>query len=181
MLRVCHASSSLPQHAPLACALASHSHADQYARGRMAEQAAPSSRIQSFLQRTSDRLPPLSQLPHLARQSAPRLDPRQHPETLALQLTIKALSGVRADTASLARETLAYSKQLYVWTRDDGDERVRVAGDRAAWCAWKAGECENECAARIEQARVVLKDIVSPVLLPDVNELTKGSPLAAQL
>ncbi|BGO92452.1 hypothetical protein NBRC10512_000277 [Rhodotorula toruloides] len=123
----------------------------------MAEQ--PASRIQSFLQRTTDRLPPLSQLPHLARSTAPRLDPRQLPETLPLQLTIKALSGVRNDTQSLARETQAYSKQLYVWTKEEEDERVRVGGDRAAWCVWKAGECEKECAERIEQARVVLKDI----------------------
>ncbi|BGP25589.1 hypothetical protein Rt10032_c06g2993 [Rhodotorula toruloides] len=118
-----------------------------------------SSRIQSFLQRTTDRLPPLSQLPHLARSTAPCLDPRQLPETLPLQLTIKSLSGVRNDTASLARETQAYSKQLYVWSKEDDDEGVRVASDRAAWCVWKAGECERECAERIEQARVVLKDI----------------------
>ncbi|BGP33122.1 lipid-binding protein [Rhodotorula toruloides] len=123
----------------------------------MAEQ--PASRIQSFLQRTTDRLPPLSQLPHLARSTAPRLDPRQLPETLPLQLTIKALSGVRNDTQSLARETQAYSKQLYVWTKQEEDERVRVGGDRAAWCVWKAGECEKEFAERIEQARVELKDI----------------------
>ncbi|BGO97431.1 hypothetical protein RTBOTA2_004628 [Rhodotorula toruloides] len=123
----------------------------------MAEQ--PPSRIQSFLQRTTDRLPPLSQLPHLARSTAPRLDPRQLPETLPLQLTIKALSGVRNDTQSLARETQAYSKTLYVWTKEEEDERVRVGGDRAAWCVWKAGECEKECAERIEAARVLLKDI----------------------
>ncbi|BGP41147.1 lipid-binding protein [Rhodotorula kratochvilovae] len=117
------------------------------------------SSLSSLLSRATDRLPPVSALPHLARQSAARVDPRQHSETLALQLTIKALSGCVQDRVALAREEQVFAKQLWQWSKDDEGADVVDMCDRLAWLAFKSSELEQDAARKVEESRAVLKDI----------------------
>lgn len=97
---------------------------------------------------------------HVARQQGVKLDPRQHQETLQLQLLIKSLSGVAHDQTSLARQQQQYSKDLFLWSKDDrGDDIVDIC-DRLAYLAFKSGEIEQAAARKMEESRIVLKDIV---------------------
>ncbi|GAA5825471.1 hypothetical protein JCM3770_001844 [Rhodotorula araucariae] len=117
------------------------------------------SSLSSLLSRATDRIPPVSALPHLARQGAARVDPRQFSETLALQLTIKALSGCVQDRVALAREEQVFAKQLYQWSKDDSGADVVDTCDRLAWLAFKSSELEQDAAHKVEESRAVLKDI----------------------
>ncbi|GAA5987203.1 hypothetical protein JCM10908_001858 [Rhodotorula pacifica] len=123
------------------------------------QQPAAQGRLSSLISRATDKLPPVSSLPHLARQQGVKLDPRQHQETRQLQLMIKSLSGVVQDHHSLARQRQQYSKDLFLWSKDDtGDDVVDIC-DRLAYLAFKSGEVEQDAAKRIEEARTILKDI----------------------
>ncbi|GAA5971052.1 hypothetical protein JCM8115_006131 [Rhodotorula mucilaginosa] len=124
-----------------------------------AEEPPAQGRLSSFISRAADKLPPVSSLPHLARQQGVKLDPRQHQETLQLQLLIKSLSGVAHDQTSLARQQQQYSKDLFLWSKDDrGDDVVDIC-DRLAYLAFKSGEVEQAAARKMEESRIVLKDI----------------------
>ncbi|KWU42797.1 hypothetical protein RHOSPDRAFT_35637 [Rhodotorula sp. JG-1b] len=124
-----------------------------------AEESPAQGRLSSFISRATDKLPPVSSLPHLARQQGVKLDPRQHQETLQLQLLIKSLSGVAHDQTSLARQQQQYSKDLFLWSKDDrGDDIVDIC-DRLAYLAFKSGEVEQAAAKKMEESRIVLKDI----------------------
>lgn len=112
-------------------------------------------------------LPP--RLPHFQlRQQAVRINPSQNSETLQLQLTVKALSGVVQDEKALAREEQIFSKQLYTWSKEQGEKGADIVdiGDRLAFLVFKRSELELEAAAKIEQSRSLLKDIVRFLLLP---------------
>ncbi|KPV74582.1 uncharacterized protein RHOBADRAFT_54381 [Rhodotorula graminis WP1] len=127
----------------------------------MSENDKPTTRtsISSLLSRAQERVPPLSALPHLARQGAARVDPRQHAETLQLQLVIKSLSGCVQDRHALAREQQVFAKQLFTWSRDDDGLDVADTCDRLAWMLFKTSELEQECANKVEESRAILKDI----------------------
>ncbi|POY72156.1 hypothetical protein BMF94_4793 [Rhodotorula taiwanensis] len=125
----------------------------------MAEQAQPAGRFSSFINRAADRLPPVSALPHLARQQTAKLDPRQHAETLQLQLLVKSLSGVVQDRTSLSREQETYAKNLFLWSKDDkGDDLVDIC-DRLAFLEYQTSEVEKDAAKKLEESRTLLKDI----------------------
>lgn len=121
------------------------------------------SSISSLLSRAQERVPPLSALPHLARQGAARVDPRQHAETLQLQLVIKSLSGCVQDRHALAREQQVFAKQLFTWSQADDGRDVVDTCDRLAWMLYKTSELEQECANKVEESRAILKDIVRPL------------------
>lgn len=143
-----------------------HPHTSPSSRAPTMSSTDTRSSFSSLLSRAQERVPPLSALPHLARQGAARVDPRQHPETLQLQLVIKSLSGCVRDRQALAREEQAFAKQLFTWSKDDEGADVVDTCDRLAWLAFKTSELEQECAARIEESRAILKDIVRQPLLP---------------
>ncbi|GAA5883718.1 hypothetical protein JCM3774_005793 [Rhodotorula dairenensis] len=124
-----------------------------------AEQQPAQGRLSSLISRATDKLPPVSSLPHLARQQGVKLDPRQHQETLQLQLLIKSLSGVAQDRTSLARQQQQYSKDLFLWSKEDrGDDIVDIC-DRLAYLAFKSGEVEQDAANKLESSRRLFKDI----------------------
>lgn len=65
---------------------------------------------------------------------------------------------------------------MYLWSKDDdGDDVVDVC-DRLAFLMYKSSEIEQEAANKLEQARLVLKDIVRARVPSVFNsfELTKG-------
>ncbi|GJN90090.1 hypothetical protein Rhopal_003088-T1 [Rhodotorula paludigena] len=126
----------------------------------MAEQKEPtSSKLSSLFSRATERLPAVSALPHLAREGRVRLDPRQPAETLQLQILIKSLSGVVQDRSSLAREEQRVAKAIYDWSKDDKGDDLRDTCDRLAWTVYCMAELDQEAAKKVEESRVILKDI----------------------
>lgn len=63
--------------------------------------------------------------------------------------------------AASARDSKVYSKQLYLWGRDEKGRDVVDVTDRWAFLWFKKGEVESLFESRLEEARVALKDVVS--------------------
>ncbi|GAA5823092.1 hypothetical protein JCM10212_005718 [Sporobolomyces blumeae] len=80
-------------------------------------------------------------------------------ETLQLQLYIKSVRNVGTDLAALARDSSVASKNLFLWAKDDPGADIVDIFDRAAFLQFKTSEIEQAAAAKVEEARVLLKDI----------------------
>ncbi|GAA6010743.1 hypothetical protein JCM10207_005821 [Rhodosporidiobolus poonsookiae] len=132
---------------------------DTYSVGDKDERTSKTSGLSSLFHRAADKLPAVSSLPHLARQQAVHLNPQQLKETVKLQLLIKSLSGVVQDHQALARERQLYSKNLFTWSRDETGGDLFDICDRIAFLEFKQSEFELDAAAKVEQARILLKDI----------------------
>lgn len=106
------------------------------------------------------------------RQQAATYNPHQLPETLKLQLAIKSQTGVIVDEEALARETAVFSKQLYIWGKDEKGADITDVTDRLAFLVFKTSEIQEQHAKRVQQSRQALKDIVR--FLPLWITLRKG-------
>ena len=91
----------------------------------------------------------------------------KHDSTLKLQLYIRALKGVGTEFSSLSRNSSLASKNLFEWSQDDQARDVVDIFDRAAFLQYKISELEEKAALKIEESRLLLKDIVSCSLAPD--------------
>lgn len=88
-------------------------------------------------------------------------NPNQAAETLKLQLLIKAQGSVSSDQNALGRELKLFSKNLYLWGKDENGEDLVDISDRLAWLMFKTGEVNDAHAIKVEESRKLLKEIVS--------------------
>lgn len=93
------------------------------------------------------------------RQIQATYDPRQAPETLKLQLLIKAQKGLVTDSEALGRDSHMVSKQLYLWASEQPDQALKDVGDRLAYMTYQVGDLQQHCSKDLEQARADLKEI----------------------
>ncbi|KAI9631636.1 hypothetical protein KEM48_014567 [Puccinia striiformis f. sp. tritici PST-130] len=93
------------------------------------------------------------------RQIQATYDPRQAPETLKLQLLIKAQKSLVVDSEGLARDSHMVSKQLYHWACDQPDLALKDVGDRLAYMNYQVGDIHQQCSQTLERSRSDLKDI----------------------
>ncbi|KNF03719.1 hypothetical protein PSTG_03241 [Puccinia striiformis f. sp. tritici PST-78] len=93
------------------------------------------------------------------RQIQATYDPRQAPETLKLQLLIKAQKSLVVDSEGLARDSHMVSKQLYHWACDQPDLALKDVGDRLAYMNYQVGDIQQQCSQTLERSRSDLKDI----------------------
>lgn len=77
-----------------------------------------------------------------------------------MQLYIKALRAVKDDRAKLSVDSQVASKNLFLWSKDDTSQDVVDIFDRAAFLQFKTSELEQAAANRIEESRLLLKDVV---------------------
>ncbi|KAI9631644.1 hypothetical protein KEM48_014553 [Puccinia striiformis f. sp. tritici PST-130] len=93
------------------------------------------------------------------RQIQATYDPRQAPETLKLQLLIKAQKSLVVDSEGLARDSHMVSKQLYHWACGQPDLALKDVGDRLAYMNYQVGDIQQQCSQTLERSRSDLKDI----------------------
>ncbi|GAA5895888.1 uncharacterized protein JCM6883_001647 [Sporobolomyces salmoneus] len=83
----------------------------------------------------------------------------RHTETLKLQLYVRALKGVGTEFANLSRNSGLASKNLFEWSQEDAGQDVIDIFDRAAFLQYKISELEAKAATKIEESRILLKDV----------------------
>ncbi|EFP88284.2 uncharacterized protein PGTG_14368 [Puccinia graminis f. sp. tritici CRL 75-36-700-3] len=93
------------------------------------------------------------------RQFQATYDPRQAPETLKLQLLIKAQKSLVVDSEGLARDSHMVSKQLYLWACEQPDQALKDVGDRLAYMNYQIGDLQQQCSKTLEKSRNDLKEI----------------------
>jgi len=93
------------------------------------------------------------------RQFQATYDPRQAPETLKLQLLIKAHKSLVLDSETLARDSHLVSKQLYLWACDEPDQALKDVGDRLAYMNYQVGDLQQQYSKTLEKSRTDLKEI----------------------
>ncbi|KNZ49965.1 uncharacterized protein VP01_466g8 [Puccinia sorghi] len=93
------------------------------------------------------------------RQLQATYDPRQAPETLKLQLLIKAHKSLLLHSETLARDSHLVSKQLYLWACDEPDQALKDIGDRLAYMNYQVGDLQQQYSKTLEKSRTDLKEI----------------------
>ncbi|GAA5994280.1 hypothetical protein JCM11641_006395 [Rhodosporidiobolus odoratus] len=154
----CYSASADPPSRTLTLLLTSTVSTDDYSIGEKREDR-KSSGLSSLFHRATEKLPAVSSIPHQLRQQAVLLNPSQLQETRQFQLAIKSYAGVVQDHVALAREGQVFSKQLFLWSKDDKDQDVVDICDRIAFIQFKTSELEAEAVAKLEESRAKLKDI----------------------
>ncbi|GAA5948969.1 hypothetical protein JCM3765_003972 [Sporobolomyces pararoseus] len=122
----------------------------------MSEQPSKGSQLLASGKELFSKLP--KDLNSLRQQTTPLL--YRHEDTLKLQLYIRSLKGVNDQLSSLSRNSQVASKTLFEYSQEgnQGDDIVDIF-DRAAFLQYKMSEVEEKAAIRIEEARLLLKDI----------------------
>lgn len=87
-------------------------------------------------------------------------NPSQPQDTLKLQLAIKASAGVVRAEETLARELQLFSKNLFIWSKEEKGHDLVDVTDRLAFFMYKQGELQQQAATAQQQARSAIKDIV---------------------
>lgn len=104
----------------------------------------------------------LTQLSSRRQQTTPYI---YRQENIQLQLYIKALRATKEDRAKLSVDSQVASKNLFLWSKDDTSLDIVDIFDRAAFLQFKTSELEQAAANKIEESRLLLKDVVRPLSL----------------
>ncbi|KAH7104150.1 Eisosome component PIL1-domain-containing protein [Auriculariales sp. MPI-PUGE-AT-0066] len=101
-------------------------------------------------------------------------------EVKQLQLMITASKGVSLDHQAVARDTQAFSKELYAWGQKEKDD-LKDVSDRLAWINFTHGTLEANLGSAFEAARAPLKAVrdAETALHPKRN-IRKGINLQIQ-
>ncbi|GAA5982420.1 hypothetical protein JCM5350_000403 [Sporobolomyces pararoseus] len=125
----------------------------------MSEQPSKGSQLLASGKELFSKLP--KDLNSLRQQTTPLL--YRHEDTLKLQLYIRSFRGLNDQLSSLSKNSQLASKTLFEYSREDnnqgGDEDIVDIFDRAAFLQYKVSEVEEKAALKLEQARLLLKDI----------------------
>ncbi|KAK4698567.1 hypothetical protein P7C70_g7705, partial [Phenoliferia sp. Uapishka_3] len=116
------------------------------------------STLTGLFNRLGSSIPAVGSLQSTMRQQIALHNPNQPQETLKLQLALKAASGVVTTEEANAREAKLYSKNFFLWGKDEAAD-LSDTSDRIAFLMFKSAELQEAHAQRVAQSRVALKDI----------------------